>query len=59
MGVEGEFHDQGDAKWIVIKRSSWDHNDMPCEWPAPGRPMSQPIGRSGSGRPQVFLVTIH
>jgi hypothetical protein len=36
---EGLFHDQGDAKWIAIRRSSWGHNDMPC-------------GRPGSGRPQ-------
>ena len=25
----GEFHDQGDAKWIVIRRSLWGHNDTP------------------------------
>jgi hypothetical protein len=24
----GEFHDQGDAKWMVIRRLSWGHNDM-------------------------------
>jgi hypothetical protein len=23
----GEFHDQGDAEWIVIRRSLWGHND--------------------------------
>jgi CRP-like cAMP-binding protein len=44
----GEFHDQGDTKWIVIRRSLWGHNNTPCEWPAPG----QPIGRPGSGRLQ-------
>jgi hypothetical protein len=32
----GKFHDQGDAKWIVIRRSLWGHND---------------IGRPGAGRP--------
>jgi hypothetical protein len=47
----GGFHDQGDAKWIVIRRSLWGHNDMPCGWPAPGRP----IGRQGSGRPQGVI----
>jgi hypothetical protein len=25
----GEFHDQGDAKWILNKRSLWGHNDTP------------------------------
>ena len=57
VDVGGEFHDQGDAKWIVIRRSLWGHNDTPCGRPAPGRP----IGRPGSGRPQgvvgVYLVT--
>jgi hypothetical protein len=47
----GEIHDQGDAKWIVIRRSLWGHNDMPCRWPAPGRP----IGRLGSGHPQGIM----
>jgi hypothetical protein len=44
----GEFHDQVDAKWIVIRRSLWGHNDMPCGWPASGRP----IGHPGSGSSQ-------
>jgi hypothetical protein len=30
---QGEFHDQGDAKWIVIRLQLRGHNDMPC-----GRP---------------------
>jgi hypothetical protein len=47
----GEFHDQEDAKWIVIRRSLWGHNKMPCGWPAP----SQPIGRPESGRPQGVI----
>ena len=46
--VEGEFHDQGDAKWIVIRQQLRGHNYMPCGRPAPGRP----VGRPGSGRPQ-------
>ena len=25
----GEFHDQGDAEWIVIRRQLRDHNDKP------------------------------
>jgi hypothetical protein len=47
----GKFHDQGDTKWIVIRRSLWGHNDTPCGWPAPGRP----IGRPGSGHPQGVM----
>jgi hypothetical protein len=47
----GEFHDQGDAKWKVIRRSLWGHNDTPCGQPAPG----QPIGCLGSGRSQGIL----
>jgi hypothetical protein len=35
----GEFHDQGDAKWMIIRRSLWSHNNTPC-----GRPAYQPPG---------------
>jgi hypothetical protein len=28
----GEFHDHRDAKWIVIRRQLWGHNDTPCGW---------------------------
>jgi hypothetical protein len=28
--LNGEFHDQGVAKWTVIGRSLWGHNDTPC-----------------------------
>jgi hypothetical protein len=38
----GEFDDQGDVKWIGIRRSLWGHND----WPT---------GRPGSGRLQVVF----
>jgi hypothetical protein len=41
-----KFRDQGDAKWILIRRSLWGHNDTPGGRPAPGRP----IGRPGPGR---------
>jgi hypothetical protein len=41
-GVTGEFHDRGDAKWIVIRRSLWGPNDTPCRRPAPGRPNNRP-----------------
>jgi hypothetical protein len=45
--VEGEFHDQGDAKWIVIRGQLRGH-DTPCGRPAPGRL----IGCPGSAHPQ-------
>jgi hypothetical protein len=45
LGSQGEFHDQGDAKWIVIRMSLWGRNDTPCVRPALGRH----IGRPGSG----------
>jgi hypothetical protein len=45
--AKGDFHDQGDAKWIVIRRSLWGHNDTPCGRSAPGHP--------GSGCPQGVI----
>jgi hypothetical protein len=27
--LHGILHDQGDAKWIVIRRHLWGHNDTP------------------------------
>jgi hypothetical protein len=47
----GEFLDQGDAKWIVIRRSLRGHNDMPCGRPPPGLCISCP----GSGHPQGVI----
>jgi hypothetical protein len=47
----GEFYDQGDARWIIIRGQLRDHNDTYCGRPAPGRP----IGRPGSGRPQGVI----
>jgi hypothetical protein len=44
----GKFHDQGDAKQIVIRGQLWSHNDTPCGRLTPGRP----IGRPGIGYPQ-------
>jgi hypothetical protein len=44
----GEIHDQGDAKWIVIRGQLRGHNDTPF-----GRPtLSRPIGHQGVGHPQ-------
>jgi hypothetical protein len=44
---KGEFRDQGDAKWIVIRRLVRGHNDTPF-----GRSISgRPIGCPGVGRP--------
>jgi hypothetical protein len=39
----GEFHDQGDAKWIVIRGKLRGHDDAPFGRPTPSRP----IGRLG------------
>jgi hypothetical protein len=33
----GEFHDQGDAKWIVIRGQLRGPNDTPFGRPTPGR----------------------
>jgi hypothetical protein len=35
----GEFHDQGDAKRIVIRRQLRGHIDTPFGRPVPGRPI--------------------
>jgi len=35
--IMGKFHDQGDAKWIVM-----GHNDTPFGRPTPGRPIGRP-----------------
>jgi hypothetical protein len=47
----GKFHDEGDAKWIVIRGQLRRHNDTPFGWPAPSRP----IGHLRVGRPQDVL----
>ena len=51
----GEFHDQGDAKRIVIRRSLLGHNDTPCRQPAYQPPGVWPPAR----RDCCFLVTIN
>jgi hypothetical protein len=48
IGAGGELHDQGDARWIVIRRELRGHNDTPFGWPTPG----QPVGRPGVGCPK-------
>jgi hypothetical protein len=51
--TKGEFHDQADAKRIVIRRPLRVRNDTPFGRPTPGRP----IGHPGVGHPQsVFGV---
>jgi hypothetical protein len=59
ISVLGEFCDQGGARWKVIRRSLWGHNDTPFGRVTPGRS----IGHPGVGRPKgvsgVFLVTIN
>jgi hypothetical protein len=52
----GDFHDQADAKWIVIRGPLTCHNDMPYGRPNPGRPVGHPlVGRYGACL--VLLVT--
>jgi hypothetical protein len=47
LSVCDEFHDQGDAKWIVIRGPLRGHKDTPFGWPTHGRPI---------GRPGAYLV---
>jgi hypothetical protein len=42
MCCEGEFHDQADAKWIVIRGLFRGHNDTPFGPATPGRPIGRP-----------------
>jgi hypothetical protein len=57
MNSGGEFHDQGDAKWIVIKGQLWGHNDMTFGQPTPAD-LSAAWGLAALGAYLVFLVTI-
>jgi hypothetical protein len=43
----GEFHDLGDAKWIVIRGKLRGHNNTPFGRPTPSRS----IGHQGVGHP--------
>jgi hypothetical protein len=47
----GKFHNQGDAKWIVISRQLRGHNDTPFGCPTP----SWPIGHPEVGYPQGVI----
>jgi hypothetical protein len=49
MNGQGKFHDQGDAKWIVIRGQIRGHNDTPYQPPG---------GWPPSGRIWCFLITI-
>jgi hypothetical protein len=60
----GKFHNQGDAKWIVIRGLLRSHNDTLFKRPTPGWPISYPgVGPQGdwppSGRMWCFLITIN
>jgi hypothetical protein len=44
---KGEFHDQGDAKWIVIRGQLRGHNDAPFGRPTSGRPIGRSSGVFG------------
>jgi hypothetical protein len=48
----GEFNEQEDAKWRVIRGQLRGLNNTPFGRPTPGRP----IGRPGVGHPQSLLV---
>jgi hypothetical protein len=52
-----EFHDQGDAKWIVIRGQLRGHNDTPFGQPPPG--LSAAWGLAARWAYLVFLVTIN
>jgi hypothetical protein len=39
----GEFHDEGDAKWIVFRGQLRGHNGTPFGRPTPGRPIGRPV----------------
>jgi hypothetical protein len=43
----GEYHDQGDAKWMLFREQSRGQNDTPLGRPTPGRPIAywSPSGR--------------
>jgi hypothetical protein len=43
----GKFHDQGDAKWIVIRGQLRGHNDTPFGRPTLGWPIGRPQGVFG------------
>jgi hypothetical protein len=43
MLTVGEFHDQGDAKWIVIRGQLRGHNDTPFGRLTPGQPIGRPV----------------
>jgi hypothetical protein len=47
----GKSHDQGDAKWIVIRRPLRGHNDTPFGRPTPCRSLVRPR----VGRPQGVI----
>jgi hypothetical protein len=51
LSTLGEFHDQGDAEWVMIRGPLRGHNDTPFGRPTPGRP----IGHPGVGLPQGVL----
>jgi hypothetical protein len=52
--LTSEFHDQVDAKWIVIRGQLRGHNDTPFGRPSPGRP----IGHPGAGHPQGVFQSL-
>jgi hypothetical protein len=54
----GEFHDQADAKWIVIRGQLRGHNDMPFGQPTPGAAYRPPGGWTPLGRDWCFQLLL-
>jgi hypothetical protein len=54
----GEFRDQGDAKWMVIRGQLRGHNDTPFGRPTPGRPIGRPGGWPPSEHIWFFLLLL-
>jgi hypothetical protein len=55
----GEFQDQVDAEWIVIRGQLRGHNDKPFGRPTPGRPIGRPGALAALRAYLLVLVTIN
>jgi hypothetical protein len=56
--IPGKFHDQGGAKWIVIRGQLRGHKDTPFGWPTPSQPISRPGDWPLSGRIWWFKLLL-
>jgi hypothetical protein len=56
--ASGKFHDQEDAKWIVIRGQLWGHNDMPIR-PSGGQlPAGLSAARGLAALRAYFVVSV-